>query len=181
MQKLTSKQRWGFWFVGLACLLLISPVKVTPFSLPAGDLKSAFSAEMLGATSVPAVTALDLNQDGKKECISLEKGVLKVYGCGNAQADVLWQSPADWTVKQWTFSDLNGDAAPEVTMLVWRDFAAWPVDKVMPAGGRIESFHDAQGKSCHVIMLGWEKGAFQEIWAGSALYDTGTDPACSGY
>ncbi|MRS04578.1 hypothetical protein EG832_15380, partial [bacterium] len=127
MQKLTSKMRWGIWVVGFACLLLITPIQVTPLSLFTDGLKPTFSAQMLGATPIPVDKELDLNQDGKQECVSLDRGVLTVFPCGATQADALWQSPAGWTVKQWTFSDLNGDALPEITMLVWRRLMIWAV------------------------------------------------------
>jgi hypothetical protein len=54
-------------------------------------------------------------------------------------------------------------------MLVWRPFAPWPIDAFLPDGGRIAGFHDAQNRSCHIILFGWKQGAFRELWAGSAL------------
>ena len=66
-------------------------------------------------------------------------------------------------------SDLNQDGRPEVVLLVWRLFKAWPVDQWLPSGGRINSFHDADNLSCHIILIGWHTGQFRERWAGSAL------------
>ena len=66
-------------------------------------------------------------------------------------------------------SDLNRDGGPEATLLVWRPFQPWPVDQWLPHGGRIESFHDDQGNSCHIILIGWRGSAYGELWAGSAL------------
>jgi hypothetical protein len=57
----------------------------------------------------------------------------------------------------------------EAALLVWRDFRPWPVDQFMPNGGRIAGFHDAKGKSCHLILIGWKKNSYGELWAGSAL------------
>ena len=57
----------------------------------------------------------------------------------------------------------------EVILLVWRPFQPWPVDRFTPYGGRIDTFHDDQGNSCQVILVGWQRGAFRELWAGSAM------------
>ena len=61
--------------------------------------------------------------------------------------------------------------SPEATLLVWRPFKPWPVDTWLPHGGRISSFHDANGLSCHMILIGWKQDAFREVWAGSAMAD----------
>jgi hypothetical protein len=66
---------------------------------------------------------------------------------------------------------LNRDRRPEVTLLVWRPFRPWPVDAWLPHGGRIQSFQDSNGSSCHIILIGWKQDAFREVWAGSALVD----------
>lgn len=80
-----------------------------------------------------------------------------------------WDSPATWTVQQAAWSDLNHDGHPEVTLLVRRPFAPWPVDKFLPYGGRINGNQDAAGMSSHVILIHWKKGLWKELWAGSAL------------
>ena len=85
----------------------------------------------------------------------------------NGQA--IWQSPESWQVIQAGITDLNHDDVPEVALLVWRPFRPWPVDKWLPYGGRIASFQDERGNSCHIILIGWIDGLFREIWAGSAL------------
>ena len=39
----------------------------------------------------------------------------------------------------------------------------------MPTGGRINDFHNITGESCQIILIGWEKDTWRELWAGSAL------------
>lgn len=86
-----------------------------------------------------------------------------------------WQSPAEWEVRQAAFSDLNRDGQTELALLVWRAFEPWPIDRYLPHGGRIDSFHDAAGRSCHLILIGQPSGShagegrLREVWAGSAL------------
>jgi hypothetical protein len=80
-----------------------------------------------------------------------------------------WQSPQTWQVRQALIADLNQDEHPEAVLLVWRPFQPWPVDAWLPHGGRIDSFHDSSGRSCHIILIGWYKESFRERWAGSAL------------
>ncbi|MEI8131763.1 MAG: hypothetical protein WCG34_04980, partial [Leptolinea sp.] len=72
-------------------------------------------------------------------------------------------------VQQAEWTDLNHDGNPEVTLLVRRPFEPWPVDRILPHGGRIQAHQDAEGMSSHIIMLGWKKDHWGEVWAGSAL------------
>lgn len=108
----------------------------------------------------------DLNQDGRAECLVLQSGFAYIQDCSGK---TLWQSPATWDVREAQISDLNRDGVPEVTLLVWRPFKPWPIDRDDPSGGRIKDFHDRANQSCHVILIHWARGAFVELWAGSAL------------
>ncbi len=54
-------------------------------------------------------------------------------------------------------------------MLVQRPFEPWPVDRLLPYGGRIQNHHDADGNSSHIILIGWKRDHWGEVWAGSAL------------
>jgi len=66
-------------------------------------------------------------------------------------------------------TDLNRDGKPEITMLIWRPFTPWPIDRYLPHKGRIQSFQNAKGQSCHLILIGWQGAKYRELWAGSAL------------
>jgi hypothetical protein len=109
----------------------------------------------------------DFNHDGVPESLALTGGHLTIFS--NNQS--VWQSPLDWTVVQAEITDLNQDGSAEATLLIWRVFRPWPVDQWLPHGGRIASFQDAEGNSCHIILIGWRGGEYREIWAGSALAD----------
>jgi hypothetical protein len=41
----------------------------------------------------------------------------------------------------------------------------------LPNGGRIAEFRDSKGQSCHIILIGWTRGGYHELWAGSAMAD----------
>lgn len=145
-------------------------VQVTPAAVRAWDLASA----TLKPISLPAGTIpvhppaeADLNADRAPETLSLEDGRLAVL----TEEGTVWESPLGWDVTQAEFTDLNRDGAPEVALLVWRPFQPWPVDEFLPHGGRIADFHDEEGYSCHVILIGWMRGRYDELWAGSALAD----------
>jgi len=107
----------------------------------------------------------DLNSDGTNEHILLHGNAVSIVG----GSDTLWASPPKWQIRAAQVTDLNHDSQPELTLMVWRPFAPWPVDAVLPHGGRIAGFHDAQNQSCHIILIGWVGGTFRELWAGSAL------------
>jgi hypothetical protein len=117
------------------------------------------------AAPVHSVREADLNSDGTIEWIGYHgTGVSILRG-----QQILWSSPPDWKIRRAQITDLDRDGRPEVALLVWRPFAPWPIDALLPHGGRIAGFHDAQNQSCHIILIGWTQGAFRELWAGSAL------------
>lgn len=141
----------------IACLSLLnlSTARLSLWQLTPVGLQTASwqMAAGLSATRQPACKDLRLTDGGLT--ISSRSGN--------------WQSPAGWTVQQAAWTDLNHDNQPEVTLLVRRPFEPWPVDKVLPYGGRIQSHQDASGQSSHIILIGWKKDHWGEIWAGSAL------------
>jgi hypothetical protein len=114
---------------------------------------------------VPPLTTADLNSDGTIERIVLRGSGVSIES-GSA---ALWASPPGWQIRTAQITDLNHDGRPELALLVWRPFAPWPVDAILPHGGRIADFHDAQNLSCHIILIGWTEAGFREVWAGSAL------------
>jgi|WetSurMetagenome_2_1015567.scaffolds.fasta_scaffold89495_2 hypothetical protein len=107
----------------------------------------------------------DLNTDGLVEQFKLESGRVSITHGG----DPVWTSPPDWNVFDAQIADLNRDGRPEVVMALWREFRPWPVDSWLPSGGRIAGFHDAQNRSCHIILWGWGDTRYRELWAGSAM------------
>ena len=121
-------------------------------------------------TPLPVLTEADLDGDGILEHIRLEDGQAGLYG-GAGGEEPLWQSPAEWQVKQAQVTDLNRDGQPEAALLVWRPFQPWPVDSYLVNPGRIQDFQDKKGRSCQLILVGWITGEWREVWAGSALAD----------
>jgi hypothetical protein len=147
----------------LAALTLITPVPI-----------HAWQWDEMGLRRVPVPSALrvveagastDFDNDGVPEALILTNGRATIRIDGQTH----WQSPQGWRVVQAQITDLNRDGQPEATLLVWRPFKPWPVDAWLPNGGRISSFHDSSGESCHIILIGWKRDAFRELWAGSAL------------
>jgi hypothetical protein len=107
----------------------------------------------------------DLDGDGRFEILSIHAGQAALESNGK----LVWQSPITWNVKQGLMSDLNNDGQPEITLLLTRPYQSWPVDRWLPYGGRISSFQDAFGQSCHIILIGWVNGRYKETWAGSSM------------
>lgn len=139
----------------LAVIICVSPVPVSVTRLDKGNFLPApwQSAGTINGIEPPAdcVTRTSIGQ------FSLQ--------CGRGD----WASPAGWFIQQADWSDLNHDSLPEVTLLVKRPFAPWPVDRVLPYGGYIQSHQDPQGFSSHIILIGWKHDHWGELWAGSAL------------
>ena len=128
---------------------------LTPVSYPSHALATASSK------------AADLDGDGEVESLTLVNETAFIRR-GDVQ---LWRSPADWNVLQASVSDFDHDGLPEASLLLWREFAPWPVDRYLRHPGRIDDFHDRHNQSCHLILIGWRRSEFREIWAGSALAD----------
>jgi hypothetical protein len=161
--------RKKFLLLALAVLMLISPAP-TPYGHTARAWKLTDS--MLEPLPIPpdarplaGPTSLDFDSDGIPETLTLANSQAALYSDGQ----IRWQSPPAWQVRQAQVADLNRDGLPEVVLLVWRPFKPWPVDAWLPNGGRINSFHDSGGMSCHIILIGWYRNSFRERWAGSAL------------
>ena len=147
----------------LGTLLQTSPIPLRTWDLGPAGLTPAIPSP--GAVPLTPLTQADFDGDGRTEVLSLTDGRAAIRS-GGATA---WESPETWQVVQAEITDLNRDSQPEVTSLVWRPFQPWPVDQWLPHGGRIDSFHDAAGDSCHIILIGWRNGQYGEVWAGSAL------------
>jgi len=147
----------------IALLCQITPVQPRAWVLGADGLTPTLIS---GGTTPMAETAqADFNLDGKLEVVSRMDDTAVI----SSGRDIAWQSPDTWQVTQARITDLNHDGVPEAALLVWRPFRSWPVDQWLPEGGRIASFHDDEGNSCQIILIGWQNGKYQELWAGSAL------------
>ena len=120
----------------------------------------------------PPLLQEDLDLDGAPDCLVLKDGKALIQGtaCGSP-APALWESPDGWQIRQAAVGDLNWNGIPEVTLLVWRSFKPWPVDRFLVHSGRIETHQNSAGESCHIILIEYEPGSgqFEESWAGSAL------------
>lgn len=151
----------------LLSLILVSPVRTSIWRLDGDSFSLVESSEGInGSHEVVNAFSADLDGNGKAECVTVEGEVAVISDC---RGGVLWQSPESWQVKQAFISDLNLDGAPEVTLLVWRPFSPWPIDRILSHGGRISDFHSENGMSCQVILIGWKGSEYSELWAGSSL------------
>jgi hypothetical protein len=157
-------------FFPIILLTLGLLLQTSPAPLRALDLGPA----SLVPISIPTRTApvnpviqADLDGNGTPETLALTGGRLSIISGG----ENVWQSPVEWQIIQAAISDLNHNGKPEVTLLLWRPFRPWPVDQWLPDGGRIAAFHNDEGQSCQIILIGWTRSGYNELWAGSAMAD----------
>lgn len=73
----------------------------------------------------------------------------------------------DWEIASAVLADVTGNGSPEWVLLVWRPWRDWPIQRWSSLPSPIAGFHDAAGRSCHLILLNPATG--RELWAGSAL------------
>lgn len=149
----------------LAALALVSPAPLQAWQLDDLELQRVTASFPLRL--IEGEQAADLDTGGPPETLALTRAVATI----RTGSQIRWQSPPAWRVEQASITDLNRDGVAEVTLLVWRPFKPWPVDAWLPNGGRINDFHDSNGMSCHIILIGWKQGSFREVWAGSAMAD----------
>jgi hypothetical protein len=149
----------------LGMLLQAPPAPLRALDLgPAGLIPATIPT---GTAPVPPITQADLDDNGTPEILVMNDGRLSIYSGG----ETVWQSLQAWQIVQAAISDLNRDGKPEVTLLLWRPFHPWPADQWLPNGGRIANYHNAEGQSCHIILIGWTRAGYHELWAGSAMAD----------
>jgi hypothetical protein len=150
-------------FLVLLIIGSLSPASIHAWELVNTSLQPVAISGITQRVAQPIQT--DFDRDGTVETIELQDGQASIMS-GN---QLRWQSPKEWKVLQASLGDLNHDGSLEAVLLVRRPFKPWPVDRWLPSGGRISLFHNAQGESCHIILIGWNRGMFRERWAGSAL------------
>lgn len=151
------------FLLALPVLNGISPAGIRFWALSSSGLQPI--SAILRSSPVDPPKQADLDANGSPETISLV-GTRAVIDSGG---DLVWTSPEAWQVRSARLVDLNHDGRWEVTLLVWRPFQPWPIDRFLPYGGRINEFHSVDGLSCHLILIGWVGNAYREVWAGSAL------------
>jgi hypothetical protein len=166
--KNSSTSVWRLIPIFLLALFNLSPSWVAVWSYDGSKFREhVFSSEQFLA--IQPLTSAEI--EGINYCLQLENRQVKVYPCHETGSAPEWQSPGEWEVHEAFFSDLNHDGREEVTLLLWREFQPWPVDRFLPKGGRISGFHDSNDRSCHVILISLKDGSFREAWAGSAMAD----------
>ena len=149
-------------------LVCISPASLHIWQYGLAGLQRAPYPGHLSPT--PEMLSTDIGLDGQKEYLNLDNG--RAMLCRDALCEKpQWQSPESWDVKQAKFTELNQDGYPELALLVWRPFEPWPIDRFLVQGGRINSFQNKNGNSCHLIFIGWRDNRYRDLWAGSALAD----------
>jgi hypothetical protein len=154
-----------FLFLALGTLLQVSPAPLHALELDSAGFTTV--PVPVGVAPVSPVLQADLDSDGRPETLVLSDDRLSIFSAGKPA----WQTEPDWLISQAAITDLNHDGQPEITLLLWRPFRPWPVDRWLPNGGRITAFQDAAGQSCHLILIGWTRQGYQELWAGSAMAD----------
>lgn len=170
----------GFYKVGLLFISILAFVGISPVITQVWAYQSDKLTPVVitkGLRPLIEKTMTDLDQDGHLECLRLNATraiIWRQHDCSDnlhhgVSGEILWQSPADWQVLQVEITDLNRDGLSEITMLIWRPFAPWPIDRYLPHKGRVQSFQNAKGYSCHLILIGSQRGKYRELWAGSAL------------
>jgi hypothetical protein len=163
IRRLRASDRTIAALLAILSLSQVSPAHLRAFALIDGILTPQ-DLPGSGRAYAPRLVA-DLDADGVEETLAVDSGraILR------QGAEVTWSTSPDWDVREARITDLNQDGQPEIALLVWRDFAPWPIDAYLVSPGRIADFHDSQGRSCHLILIGWRRGQFREVWAGSAL------------
>jgi hypothetical protein len=159
-------------FILLAIIVLLAGSLTSPAIIHAW----MWNGQEMGRVSEPFDLALFKTSQHEStmndlDCLELHDVSVTIHRCNDEAPSTNWVSPADWQVKEVVRGDLNRDGVEDFGLLVWRLFKPWPIDKFLPNAGRISTFHNNQGFSCHFILIGWDGEKYRELWAGSALAD----------
>lgn len=165
-----SNNVWRLILLSLMALANISPTLISFWNYDGGELQRLPMSEVT-ITDIQSQKIQAAGREGKVLCVGPEGGGVRVTVCNADSGVAPWHSPPEWQVREVIFSDLNRDGEEELSLLVWRPFQPWPVDRFMPSGGRISSFRDDQNMSCHLILLGLAGEEIKELWAGSSMSD----------
>lgn len=158
---------WRLIMVSLLALTTISPSHNSLWAYDGETLRRLRPQEAGFIEIADEVQAANTGVGGL--CLQLQAERVRVGSCAENTTISPWQSPPGWEVREVLVSDLNRDSEEEITLLVWRSFKPWPVDRFMPSAGRIDTFHDNNDMSCHLILIGLRDGKIKELWAGSAM------------
>ncbi len=151
------------YLIALLTLAEITPVKVRAWSYHSNHFH--YSPSLLSGSPIPVQMAGDLNNDGKREHLSIENGVAILY----SSEKIVWKSPEAWHVTQAMMTDLNQDNVLEIAMVIWRPYQPWFIDRYIPHKGRLDAYQDKEGQSCHFALIGWKANGYGELWVSSAL------------
>lgn len=165
----TSFHKWRLLLVSLLALANSSPMFYSLWSYSGGEIHRLTGTETKLKVTSGGMQATSTNSG--ELCVLFQEDHVKVDGCDKDSPITPWQSPPEWEVREVIVSDLNWDNQEEIAMMVWRPFKPWPVDRFMPSAGRINTFHDKNDMSCHLILIGLRNGNIKELWAGSAMAD----------
>ncbi len=154
-------------FIAVLALILISPVKERAWWWDGNNWMPTQISNQQFAKATPKNTQYTTGQD----CLELKEQQVTIFKCDGMVTAEKWVSPQNWQVKEVVRGDLNHDGINEFGLLVWRPFKPWPIDKFLPYPGRIANFHNENGLSCHLILIGWDGDKYRELWAGSSLAD----------
>ena len=124
-----------------------------------------------GLSSAPYSTAPKV-----EERLQLSQQHLKVWRQdGQGHWQIIWQSPLDWSVMQFTFADADNDGRPEIMFTHWKN-TGWD---------------DAETYRNHPFVYGWrtitdpkshdQYPAIRPVWAGSALFQPFPEFALSDF
>jgi len=164
---LKAKFHWVILLPMIFLPLMNSRLGGRYWQLNGGRLLPMSESQIPGNSGViPPAMSGDLDGDNQPECLVSGGEALQITNCSG---QILWVSPHGWRVSETLIADMDHDGSNEAVLLVWRAFQPWPADRFMPYGGRIESHQNHEGQSCQLILIGWQKDAYREIWAGSAL------------
>jgi hypothetical protein len=158
---------WRYFLIVVCVFSSLSPARFRLWAEQEGHLTwrgvSSLSGRLI--THTPST---DTVIDNTIYILSLNDGVASVRQKGE-QGKTLWESPPDWRVTEAFFSDLNRDGVDEISLLVWRAYRPWPVDRLLHFPGMTKDFKDETGQSCQLILLNLTGNEVREAWAGSAM------------
>lgn len=159
---------WRLFLLSICVFCSLSPSNYSAFREEGNQLIRFGGASLSGPARMQPAAVLHGKIGGDFFQLEIKDDQVFVF-LNHSEGEISWQSPREWQVREAFFSDLNRDGEQELSLLVWREYRPWPVDRLLHFDSLTQNFHNEAGESCQLILLKWESGTFKEAWAGSAL------------
>lgn len=116
-----------------------------------------YGGQISAAGQQDVLIAKDTDNNGVPESYQLVNKRLTVW----EGRQIIWETPAEWEIKQILLADADNDGVEELLMVLWK----------YGSFGDVRPFWQAEDRaySCHLFMYRLQAGRMRAVWCSSAI------------